>query len=74
MKLSKRQQAILRKADKKQFLYRGIFGWRVPSKEIQALVDYGYLNFIYDWGADRPAVKISCLGRSTLHSEENPNI
>ena len=73
MKLSMYQVKILEKADTKTFLYRGLFGWRVPSKEIQSLIDHGYLNFVYDWGSDRPAVKITGLGRSVLHSLTNEN-
>ena len=71
MKLSTYQVKILEKANTKPFLYRGLFGWRIPSKEVQSLIDHGYLNFVYDWESDRPAVKITGLGRSVLYSSTN---
>jgi len=67
MNLSAYQIKILEKADTMTFLYRGLFGWRIPSKEVQSLIDRGYLNFVYDWVSDRPAVKITSLGKSHLY-------
>lgn len=67
MHLSAYQIKILEKADSTAFLYRGLFGWRIPSKQVQYLIDRGYLNFVYDWDSDRPAVKITSLGKSHLY-------
>ena len=71
MRLTKYQIKILERADSQEFLYRGLFGWQIPSKEVQELIDFGYLNFVYDWGSDKPAVKITCLGRSHIHQERS---
>jgi hypothetical protein len=54
-------------------VYRGLFGWPINSMigpmRIQHMVDYGYLQFIYDWGKDRPAVRITSLGDCRLREE-----
>jgi hypothetical protein len=50
-----------------RLLYRGLFGWPSGSiirpLRIKHLIDHGYVEFVYDWGKDRPALKITALGR-----------
>ena len=52
-------------------LRRGFFGWKHPSWRVRPLVDHGYLQLLYDWKADRPALKMTMLGRSRLEEERS---
>lgn len=65
---------VLRLAAKNKFLKRGLLGWPSGSAhgalEIQGLIDAGYLKFYYDWGYDRPCIKITALGRCRLEEAE----
>jgi hypothetical protein len=63
---------IMRKAND-GLLYRGLFGWPggsiIRALQIKHLIDYGYLEFIYDWDKDRAALRITALGRSRYDQE-----
>ncbi len=73
--LSNYDLKILRLANDRKYLRRGFLGWPMgsltPSIEIQGLVDLGYVKFFYDWGFDRPCLKITGLGRARLVEEES---
>ena len=46
-----------------------IWGWRVEPWSIKSLVEAGYLELIYDWSLDRPALRITSLGRARYEEE-----
>lgn len=72
--LSNYDLKILRLANTRKYIRRGILGWPMGSThrsiEIQHLIDVGYVKFFYDWGFDCPCLKITGLGRARLVEED----
>lgn len=63
---------LLRRAAKSEagILRRGrLFGWRANPWNIKRLVEVGYLELVYDWAVDRPALRLTSLGRSRYEEE-----
>jgi hypothetical protein len=62
---------------KRGILYRGRFGWPsgslIPSYKIRGLVEHGYAQFIYDWDKDKPAIRLTVLGKSKLDEQRTRN-
>jgi len=57
-------------------VYRGFFGWpcvdsTIGAMRIQHMVEYGYLEFVYDWERDKPGLRLTTLGASRLQQEIN---
>lgn len=56
-------------------VYRGFFGWPagsiIAAMLVRSIVDSGYLEFVYDWDRDRPALRLTEFGAARLREEMN---